>query len=140
MSAWDIDDSELGETHLDTAWQSTVGEEQLKVELIWAFRKPPISAQDNFIFEQGREATPRLFSRLLASSDDRSAFAGRPWLFVDLNKAVQTNDQMSDADGLRDAQKHVSGHGITGRVFAMLIIRIDGEFGYVARSGGGKRR
>ena len=116
-------------TYVDTAWQITVGELQLKVELICALRQLPVSAQGNLIFKQRRESISKILSTLLAPARTRPqilfvgsiAAIGRSWVPIDLYKTMQANDQMRYADSLADAQPYMTFDSVARRV---LFVRI----------------
>lgn len=123
-------------TYIDTAWQGyVIWKCYFKVESIRAFCQPPIAAQDNLILEQGSEAVPPVFSRLLsmgsADAGDVATVSVRrrsAWRLEDLDKAMKTDGDVSDANGLDDPEDDVAGDLFTGRVLLVGIVGLDDEF------------
>lgn len=134
-----------GHAHLNAAWQAALGELQLEFEPVLALCKSAISTEHFFILKERRKSISKILAGLFAPARPQVSAIGAKTLpggsrcFVNLHEAVQTNDNMCDSSRLDHTKPHVSRDDVTGRVFFVLVVCLDGELCNVAR-GRGKRR
>jgi hypothetical protein len=110
--------------------------------LVYAFAKSPIAAKDHLILEQCRETISKVFSRLapLSSPNQRAVSTvtlnrRRSGILIDLNEAVEADDDMCDPRRLDHFQVHTATDDVALRILLVWIIQGNVIIGDVARFG-----
>lgn len=124
-------------THIDTTRKGIWGKGHLEAELVDALLKPAITAEDDLILEQSREAISEVFRTPPSATwaeipNLRGGFPSRDGILKDLDETVQTDNEMCNADGTHDGQDDGALDDIAGEVCAPGIVGFDVEVGDVA--------
>jgi len=118
-------------THVNAARQRRGREPHLKLKLVIAFFKPPITTDDSLVLEKRREAIAKIFRSTLAPSSlakevvvcSKSVCWRGPGVFVYLDEAMQTNNDVCDPYRLDDFENHASSNNVSRRI---ALVRVFG--------------
>lgn len=118
------------ETHVDAAGQRIRRKAHFKPELVDTLLKATLTTEDDLILEQSSQAITQIFRASTTASRTeeshlRSRLAGRHSILEDLDKAMQTNHKVCDADGSNDFQHDGALDGIAGEISTPRIVGFD---------------
>ncbi|KAJ3473209.1 hypothetical protein NLG97_g10448 [Lecanicillium saksenae] len=129
----------MDSSYVNAAGQTNVWEYKLKAEFVSASLKPTLARQNLLVLEEAGEAISMVLWQLgdaASRGDGRAAGLGLGGSILEnVNVAVESDNEMCDADGLENGNVDVAADGIAGAVGLVRFVGSDVEVEDVAIAG-----